>query len=483
MPNYGAFLEDPELQKLGGRRLFPPPEVGTDIEDFGQYLGDKQQAETPLFQPSTTVDMPITERGFPDKFAPATPSPTAPSSNFRGALPLVASIGAEMLGGKQTAGGTIGNIIAGGMQSQVLSEQYKKMMADYLAGGGGGNQGFQSSSEPGIGGLSAMGLTPEQVTGVYDKGMKLRSEEREFPLKQIGILADATSKISTSEAHRAQIPYYLAHAVHLKAQIAAMPTTTRLQIMEKMAAMKKIDAEVTKLNNEAALQPLRVAKERAEILNIGAQAVQRVAETNRTIIETGPEWEKAKAIAGRAGIPNKELDAGDWKYLINTENGNIISTYKGMPSASASQSGFSLAVSDFLDPAMKAYFASFKDKEQAARSWNSLMTMLNDPTKGGPAAMSTIRGLLPYNQKVAFGAAYKVYADELKGGGNLEQATIKAKAAVDRSLKTMARPATKEDITRIFKATSGDPVKAMEMAEKEGLDVSGYSVVKPKGAK
>ena len=498
MPNYGAYFEDPELDKLKGRRIFAPPEIDPELEAYGAGIGAREEVG-PLPDISMANErvaaMPSgggpVAPDFASAFSPSTQfGPTTPAQpGIAGAAPLIMSMGAELMGGKQTSAGTVGNILAGGAQSYQYNAAMRKMLNDYIARGGGGG-GFQSSSELGIPDLQASGLTPQQIESVYTQGMKLRGEERKWPLEQMGTLAEISSKLASGELHAAQIPYYTAMAEDYLAQAKARPAATRIDILKKLSDVQHVEALIGDLKRKGRMEPFDIAKTQAETINLGAQTVQRFMESQKITKEIDPTWIKNKAeieeTAKRLSIPYHFENYKGNIIVFDTQKNKWFASHalpgagelEGEPAAAATRDAFSLGISDFVKDARDAFVKNFPEGEQkGVVAFQQLLSMLKDPTAQGNVALTVIRSLLPENKKIALGAAVDVYRAELrKTDGSIERATVKAKQAIDRVMRTMAKPATREDINRIWKASGEDAKKARAIAEKEGLDISGWKV-------
>ena len=193
---------------------------------------------------------------------------------------VVANLGSIIAGPESTVG-RIAGAIGGVQQTQRLNEARRKMIADQLGGGQGFQQG-PAGSTIGLSGLDVLGLTSEQVTGLYDTALKTREAEREHPLKVMKAVGDLYRDVTTGNLSQAQIPHVAAQTEVLAAQAKFLPTKQQLEVDKQLQEIRKSVAETAETWEKAKTEPYKRAETEQRTINLGFEPNLKVAQTMET---------------------------------------------------------------------------------------------------------------------------------------------------------------------------------------------------------
>ena len=281
---------------------FSPPPIDENLLDFGAQISAKDAL--PMAPISEPLRAPIAMPNLSASMAPTTGEKIM--TGLQQGAPLLAKMGAALMGGKDTTMGQVGNVIAGGLESQALDERMKKTLAQYmnpqqvvgtdpLLGKSVGPTSSQSSSMPDLG---ATGLTPEQIMAIHKVGFEATSKARTEPSAIALTNAQAHNAIQTGNYHQAQIPYLYAQTQKALEEARLMPAKTMAELAEKNALIAKHIADLQKVS-------LEMQKLAAETKKLGVDTTRAEAETKQTEETTKKtrkeiqaiDWEKSPAFA------------------------------------------------------------------------------------------------------------------------------------------------------------------------------------------
>lgn len=232
--------------------------------------------------------------------------------------PLISQMGTSLMRGRdvmgrptETAGSQIGGALTSALGTMKMNEALKKMISSQLSGGGGGS--FSEGQPVGLTGAETVGLTPEQVTGVYGTGLKLRGEELKRPMDNLAVISDAYLKVMSGEAKPAEMQAHLATAQKAYQDIMAAPIKDMVELYTKIQSMEEAQA--------------RIGEIQARTITEGGKPEAQKAETKKTKAEEkkimaglDPEQVQAIETAKTLGGAVKISDAGD-RLIITDPTG------------------------------------------------------------------------------------------------------------------------------------------------------------------
>jgi hypothetical protein len=225
--------------------------------------------------------------------------------------------------GQETVGSQMGSAITGALESQKMNEALRKMIAGQLSGKGGGS--FNEGQPVGLTGAEVAGLTPDQISGLYGIGLKVRESELKRPMDAISTISDAYLKIMSGEAKPAEMEAHLATAQKAYQEIAAAPAKNMIELMTKIQAMEKAGAEIDEIKAKTGAIPTETAKKEAE-------TKKTAAETKKLGLEMNPEYTALKKrIETEYGTKLEEIRRGDEVTLVNPITGKPVLSYSIKP--------------------------------------------------------------------------------------------------------------------------------------------------------
>jgi hypothetical protein len=272
------------------------PAISPELMQFGEKIGD-----TPASAP---------ELSWADKLG----------KGIQSAAPALAEVGTALMRGPQgreTAGSQVGSVITGALKSQKLNEALKKMVGSQLAGGGSFTEGQPVS----LSGADVVGLTPEQITGLYGTGLKVREAELKRPFENIATISDAYLKVMQGEAKPAEMEAHLATAQKAYQEIAAAPVKNLVELLSKMKSMEESQARINEIQTKIAAAPVETAKKEAE-------TEKTKKETKKLELESKPEYTALKKrMETEYGTKLEEIRRGDKVSLVNPISGKEVMSY------------------------------------------------------------------------------------------------------------------------------------------------------------
>jgi hypothetical protein len=424
--------------------------IDPELFRYDEELVKRQQAEE-LIPTALTPKVDYSTGGAVPPVLSPTPRPQ-PTFDLQGLVKgmsvPIGKMAAELMGGERTTAGRIGNILAGSSQSMLLNENLKKMLQQYMAGEGGSKSNFPSDQQFGVGDLEAAGLTPEQLGGIYQAGLKTRKEERAWPIDRMGAIADIHNKIIMGDYHEAQIPYIKAQLDKMRMETGLMPAETMAKIMEKQAMMKKIIADTQRIEMESEY------KLPAEIEQMRASAAYSKAGVPLRQVEA---WEKSPQGIGYKSFMETlgknttdkfiEIPLGNKTIVYSPITKQVVAEFNtglkpgeiGKPPQAHSESfARFLAMSDFTELAAKDLMARYPKEEQqkAYQAMQDLRDLMKDQ-RTADMAFPALRGSLSDKNKKLFDQALDVYMKTTSTGGSITDAGEKVREIISgRSLTT-----------------------------------------------
>ena len=160
--------------------------------------------------------------------------------------PLMAQVGASLMGGKETPMGQAGLAASQMLQTMQLNEAMKKLLQQSLSG----KSGFQGSQIPELSSAEVSGLTPEMLMKIYGTALSEREKAVKRPLEELAVYGDLYNKVMTGQYHAAQVPLLLAQAQEHLEKAKAMPATNEIEWAKKLIEINKAMTEVSKLSAE-----------------------------------------------------------------------------------------------------------------------------------------------------------------------------------------------------------------------------------------
>jgi len=198
---------------------------------------------------------------------------------------VLAKMAVPFLGGKETIGGQVAGLIGGVQGTQAMNEAEKKLAAQELAGGTGFQEGPAGGKSRGLSGLDVLGLSPEQVTGLYERATKLREAERQFPLTATKAYADAYHSYQSGD-----LAGVTAATKRFELDMESAPESIKMAMTGKYLNLMKAKSE---------LQTAELSREKLGVEILGEKDRQDL--TRRFGAEkAGAEIERIKAETGQA---------------------------------------------------------------------------------------------------------------------------------------------------------------------------------------
>lgn len=294
----GTSLEDLMMKKLGeGQYATAAPTISPELSAFGAQPGTAK--------PELTTGEKVM-KGIQDL------------------SPLMAQVGTSLMRGRntvtgaptETAGSQVGSALTSMLGTMKLNEAMKKMIAQQLGGG----SSFTEGQPLGLSSAETVGLSPEQVSGLYGTGLGIREKELERPFKNMQALSESYLKIMTGEAKPAEIALHNATAQKTLEEIAAMPAKSWQEWQAKEAATKKITAEIDEIKAKTEAIPTETARKKAE-------TVKTAAETKKLGLEIDPNFIAFKKRLETEYGPLHEMRLGDKVVLTNAATGARVGSF------------------------------------------------------------------------------------------------------------------------------------------------------------
>ena len=240
--------------------------------------------------------------------------------------PLIAQMGTALMRpvgpgakGQETVGSQMGSAITGALESQKMNEALRKMIAGQLSGKGGGS--FNEGQPVGLTGAEVAGLTPDQISGLYGIGLKVRESELKRPMDAMTAVSDAYLKVMSGAAKPAEMEVHLATAQKARQEIAGYEVKTLIDQLTKIQALNKADAEIAEIKAKTTAIPAETAKKEAE-------TEKTKKETKKLTQELDPEFvAMKKRLEARLGTPLHEVRRGDQVTLTNPITGDPVVSY------------------------------------------------------------------------------------------------------------------------------------------------------------
>lgn len=239
--------------------------------------------------------------------------------------PLISQLGTALMRpvgpgakGQETVGSQLGSSITSALESQKLNEALRKMVSGQLSGGGGG--GFKEGQSVGLEGADVVGLTPDQISGIYGVGLKVRESELNRPIEAISKISDAYLKVMSGQAKPAEMEQHLAAAQKAYQEVAAAPAKNLVELLSKIQGMEKAQAEIQEIQTRISKAPTEKAKTEAE-------TEKTKAETKKTKLESDPDFIELKRRLEVKHGPLQEIRRGNVVSLTNPASGKEVASY------------------------------------------------------------------------------------------------------------------------------------------------------------
>jgi hypothetical protein len=302
---------------------------GTSLEDLMmRKLGEGQYATaTPTISPELSA--------FGARPEAAKPEPTTGEKVMKGIQdlsPLLSQVGTSLMRGRNTVTGapteTVGSQIGGAMTSALgtlkMNEALKKMIAQQLSGEGGsvgGGGSFNEGQPMGLTGAETVGLSPEQISGLYSAGINLRAAELKRPFENIKAISESYQHIMTGEAKPAEIALHNATAQKTLAELANWDVKSWQEWQAREAATKKITAEIEEIKAKTETEKGKPAAAVEEIKKTVAETKLKTAEEKKVMAGLDVDQVQALEAAKTAGGAVKISDAGDRLIVTDPKTG------------------------------------------------------------------------------------------------------------------------------------------------------------------
>jgi len=304
----------------GGAGGYP---AGTSLEDimmrkFGEFKAP--QIEPGLATQPTTPVVVAPELTGMQKFGKVTEA----------IGPILSQFGTTMMRGRnavtgaptETVGSQMGGIISSALISQKMNEATKKMIAAQIASGGkGGGAGFNEGQPGGFTAGEVVGLSPEQISGLYGAGLGLRAQELKRPFDELGVISDAYLKVMSGEAKPAEMEAHLATAQKARLEFEAMIPKTLAELAAKDKALDKADAEIAEIKARTLTEKEKPAEVRAETKRKGAETTKAEKQVEEITAKLDPKQVRLLEVAKTAGGQVKISDAGDRLVITDPATG------------------------------------------------------------------------------------------------------------------------------------------------------------------
>lgn len=370
--------------------------------------------EMPVQAPQTTAALtaPVGQTGM-EKF----------SSKMLEISPMLASMGAGLMKGGPLEGVT--QAIAGGVQGAAVGRERQKIL-DLLGG-----QGFQEGPERSYGGVSTLGLSPEQVSGLYDIAEKQRLTERDWPLKVMDTVGNLYQRVITGDYHAAQIPYIQAQAENMKAQTKYLPYKQRMEFDEKIAEIESKLAGIAKTRAETKAIPTETAYKEAQIKALP------------------PSY--AAEVQGKIAVARAE----PYQPVVTDRGITVINKATGKPeieipiskSFTSSETNFAWTqtLGNFISKAKASIDAKFGVGSQEAKAeWDSLRYIMGKEDLTGNLHAAVLLDTLSPEDKVTFNRVMTLYREGEQYGIPPDQTQIRVNAMLGIKPEAAAPKGLKE---------------------------------------
>lgn len=245
--------------------------------------------------------------------------------------PLMAQVGTSLMRGRntltgaptETVGSQVGGALASTLSTMKMNEALKKMIAAQLSGGGGvgGGAGFTGGQPLGLSSAETVGLTPEQISGIYGTGLQLREKELARPMTALATISDAYLKVMSGEAKPAEMEAHLATAQKAYQEIAAAPTKTMVELLAKIQGMEKAQAEIGEIQART-----KTEKEKPETARVERKKTER--QISEIEAKLDPRQIRLLEVAKTAGGQVKLSDAGDRLVITDPATGTEMGSIK-----------------------------------------------------------------------------------------------------------------------------------------------------------
>jgi len=399
---------------------------------------------------------------------------------------VVANLGSIIAGPESTVGRIAG--LMGRVQgTQAMNEAEKKLAAQELAGGTGFTGGPDGGKSRGLSGLDVLGLSPEQVTGLYERSTKMREAEREFPLKATKTYADAIQSLQSGDLASAQ-----AAAHRLETQMKSDPARQTIASLTELNKLYKAIAETASTEATTKKTVLETgltetyggAEREAKLATERAEPGLKRAQAERAWGEVAKADEEIRQL--RYGLPsgvaNQQVQMAIDKQLpfgASTVDGNLVITnhrtgaYQSVPLGTTvpegrvTQLGWSMAASTFLNQAKLDLAAKYpQDIQKAQDEYSKLLYTLGKEGVTADVQGSSIRGALNDSNKLKFDRSMDIYREGEKRGWSLETMTRAVQEELGVKGQQPGQPFTGKP------ATSTAPAQPAAQAVKiGGLDI------------
>lgn len=444
------------------------PIEGQQPMDIGQFFASAgSPASNITSMPMTPPNMSTGGAVQPNlPIAPGTPgAPGSPQPGMMSKIGdtvydlLKSGVIAQMFADNTTLGGRMAGVAGKAMQAQAMNENYKRMLTSMLGGqptapgAPGTTPGFQSSPSAGgpISSTAAMGLSPELVKEFYSTALTQLEKEREFPLKQRKVEAEA----GQSEAAAGKA---VQEAIEIGTRTGYVPMDKLMEVLKGRAMIKEAGAR-TELAGAQAVEAGATTKLKGE------QA--RAATPEGQAITAGLETKKGEAVARAGGEKPFEMIVGDQTGVYDPRTRRFQPLGKAPVKPGAGDK-------DLISPAQfnqAKYLTSTEFmpiyEQQLVKKFGAGATQVKDKMSalryqlesakdvdGVAAALGSVRGYLDAPTRVAFDASLQRYVNALKTNGDIAQATMDIQKAL--SGPTAGAPAagsTQDRISKLDTAT------------------------------
>ncbi len=339
---------------------------------------------------------------------PAKPEATLSEKLMKGMqdfAPLMAQVGTTLMKGRntltgaptETAGSQVGGAIGSMLGTMKMNEAMKKLVAQQLGGGAGvgGGASFTEGQPLGLSSAETVGLTPEQVKGLYSTGLELRASELKRPMDNLKALSESYLHIMTGEAKPAEMEAHLANAQKVYQELASAPVKTIVELMTKVQGMEKVLAEMNEINARIGAMPAETKKKEAE-------TVKTAAETKKLGLEMDPTYTAfKKQLETQYGTKLEEVRRGGKVTLTNPITGKAVMTYdvSAVPETTTKvkeqlHKDITFAagqVAPWIVPIIESNLATTKDQKQM-QNLGQLLSLMK-PVGGGEIDVKAVKAL------------------------------------------------------------------------------------------
>jgi hypothetical protein len=353
-----------------------------------------------------------------------------------------------MFADPNTPGGRMAGVAGKAMQAQAMNENYKRLFA--MLGGQqttpGTTQGFQSSPSAGgsISSIAAMGLSPELIKEFYGTALTQLEKEREFPLKQRKIEAEAgQSEAAASKA--------VQEAIEIGSRTGYIPMDKLMEVLKGRAMIKETEARTelagAQVGEARATTGLRGEQAKALTPERQAEAARLEQQKGEAVARAGDETPFKMIVGDQVGVfdPRTRRFQPLGKAPVKPEagGGDLISPAQFNQAKYLTSTEFMPVYEQQLIKKFGADATQVKDKMAALRYQ---LESAKD-VEGVAAALGSVRGFLDAPARVAFDASLQRYVVALKTNGDIAQATMDIQKALSRP--TAGAPAGGSEQDRI----------------------------------